>query len=208
MVSPLQTSFSQTYPKKKAESKDPKIVKKQEDVPSEQQDSLTATSLIHRHGLGIGLGQTVLAGDFGDSGKDSITFDAFYTYGASASFDFFANIHYSSHSKGAEEISLLGTSLAIKARAYQFDSFSPYILGGMGFYRPSLKKTISGSVVDLEDRWVLGVHLGAGADLQLNDKFSFGILAHYHNPFDVEQNSRKDIEGSYMKILLTTMYFF
>ena len=94
------------------------------------------------HSIGLGLGQTFLTGDFGKNGEDSITVDVYYKYKASYSFDLIVNGHYSEHDFDDKSSSLVSLNAGIKARLYNFDSFNPYLLGGLGFYLPSLKRKI------------------------------------------------------------------
>ena len=91
---------------------------------------------LKQHSVGIGTGQTFLRGDMEDNGDDKITLDFFYNYAASHSFDFFANFHYHSHELNQREVTLTGLAMGIKAKAFQFDSFSPFGVAGLGFYAP------------------------------------------------------------------------
>lgn len=165
-------------------------------------------SEVQIHSLGIGLGQTFLLGDFGDNGEDKITADLLYAYKASHSFDFYANFHTSTHKLRSTESTITGLALGIRGRAYQFDAFAPYAIAGLGFYQPSLKRYVNSVLTETEDKIIFGVHLGAGADLQLSRRMSVGVVAHYHNPFDVQQDAGPDVEGAYFKLLLTAMYHF
>lgn len=160
------------------------------------------------HSLGLGLGQTFLTGDFGENGEDSITVDLYYKYKASYSFDLIVNGHYSEHEYDDKSSSLVSLNAGIKARLYNFDSFNPYVLGGLGFYLPSVKRKIDGEIKESSSKLSFGTHIGLGGELELNDKFSVGVLAHYHNPFDVKQGKDPEIEGSYYKLLFTTLYSF
>ena len=160
------------------------------------------------HSIGLGLGQTFLTGDFGENGEDSITVDLYYKYKASYSFDLIVNGHYSEHEYDDKSSSLVSLNAGIKARLYNFDSFNPYVLGGLGFYLPSLKRKIDNEIKESSSKLSFGTHIGLGGELELNDKFSVGVLAHYHNPFDVKQGKDPEIEGSYYKLLFTTLYSF
>jgi opacity protein-like surface antigen len=163
----------------------------------------------HPHSIGIGLGQTFLNSDFGDFGGDQITWDLYYTYAASHSFDFMANFHISSHDLKLNNTKLAGLAMGVKAKVLQFDAFSPFIIGGLGFYQPRLTRTINNQLVESESKLVFGFNLGAGADLRLNDRFSIGVAGHLHNPFDVKQeNGSEDVEGSYFKLIITGFYHF
>ena len=161
------------------------------------------------HAIGIGLGQTFLHGEFADNGDDKITPDLFYTYRASHSFDFFANIHYSEHKVKSRKAILSGLALGIKAKMYQIDAFSPFLLGGLGFYRPVLHREVDNKIVKTKSKITFGVHLGAGAELKLNNRVAVGVLGQYHNPFDVQQEDQSnEVEGSYFKLLITGLYYF
>lgn len=160
------------------------------------------------HSVGIGVGQTFVKGDFDKYGEDKITADIIYTYSASHSFDFMANFHYSKHEFRTTYTMVRGLALGIKAKIFNFDSFSPYVVGGLGFYAPRVKRAVNGVIRESESKVVFGDHLGAGAELRLNRKFTTGVLAHYHNPFDVKQEIGSEVEGSYIKLLITAVYSF
>jgi len=160
------------------------------------------------HSLGIGLGETFLGGDFADNGDDSITFDLFYNYSASHSFDLLLGAHHTEHKLGTRRTILNGATMGIKAKAYQFDSFSPYLLGGLGFYAPKVKREINGVIKESKSHTVFGLHLGVGCELRLNRRITVGVLAVHHDPFDVKQELDPKVEGSYNKLLITTFYSF
>lgn len=182
-----------------------KLKEVKEEVEKEVQEIKSAASRqINQHGVGIGIGQTFLLGNYQPYGDNKITGDLFYTYSASYSFDFLANIHASNHEYKNKEIYLRGITFNIKGRSYEFDNFSPYFLGGLGFYQPVISKDGEES----EAKNTFGFNIGAGADLRLNDKFAVGLLSTFHNPFDVKQDQTEDVKGSYFKLLLTTMYLF
>jgi len=165
-------------------------------------------SSIKTHSLGVGIGQTFLLGDFSDIGEDSITLDLFYSYAASYSFDFLLNFHYSTHDSKDQEVTLPGLAFAIKAKVFQFDQFTPYVLGGLGFYRPEAKRKQGSIIQETKTKLEFGTNLGAGFDLRLNERVSFGLLFHYHNPFDVKQDVGDPLEGSYTKLMITSTYTF
>lgn len=161
------------------------------------------------HAVGIGLGQTFLKGEFENHGEDAITPELYYLYRASYSFDMLANFHYSKHSFKTEETQLMGLSLALKGNLYHFDSFTPFALGGLGFYAPRvIRKLENDQTIQSSSKVTFGIHLGVGGELRLNRKFSVGALAHYHNPFDFKQEVGPKVKGSYVKLLLTGFYTF
>ncbi len=163
---------------------------------------------LKKHSLGIGIGQTFVAGDFKESGEDQITWDLLYSYSASYSFDLLANFHYSKHKFANQFTQFTSLNLGIKSKFYQIDSFSPFATGGFGFYRPTVKRIVNNQLLESTAKVVFGFHLGAGADLKLNETVSIGLMAQYHNPFDVKQEIGPEVEGSYYKLLITALYTF
>ena len=156
------------------------------------------------HSLGIGLGQTFVRGNLGEHGQDKITADIFYNYSVSYSFDLMLNFHYSEHFFARRYAKLQGTAVGIKGKFYEFDSFYPFLVGGFGFYAPKIKNETAES----PSKVVFGIHMGGGGELILNRKFSLGLLAHYHNPFDLRHESGPLVEGFYFKLLVMTLYRF
>jgi len=177
------------------------------DIPSGGSE-LRIPGSIRKHSFGLGLGQTFLRSDFHDQGTDKITPDLYYNYSASYSFDFMANLHWSKHSYLNQDVTVKGLALAIKAKVFQFDAFSPFFLGGFGFYLPQAHRYQGATVKETREQLVFGMNLGTGVELRLNDEFTIGVIAHYHDPFDVRQENAPDLEGSYMKLLIMGMYTF
>ena len=163
---------------------------------------------VNRHSVGIGLGQTFLRSDFHDNGTDKITPDLYYNYSASYSFDFLANLHWSKHSYLNRDVTVRGLALGIKGKGFQFDAFSPFVLGGFGFYLPQATRMQNGVMTKTRDQLVFGMNFGVGVELRLNSEVTIGVIAHYHDPFDVRQENSADLEGSYMKLLILAMYTF
>ncbi|GAB4414687.1 MAG: hypothetical protein OHK0056_21680 [Bacteriovoracaceae bacterium] len=180
----------------------------EEDNSSPAPSSPSPSNTVHLHSLGIGLGQTFLNGKFDDNGEDKITADLIYSYSASSSFDLMADFHYSKHEFRGRYVRLTGLALGIKAKLYNFDSFSPFVLGGLGFYAPKVKRDVEGVLTESESKIVFGDHLGVGAELRLNRRVVMGVLAQIHNPFDVKQEIGPEVEGSYGKLLIYGLYSF
>jgi opacity protein-like surface antigen len=179
--------------------------------PSSNTDTSSArlsSFSLKKHSLGIGIGETFLSGDMSDYGENSITADIFYSYAASRSFDAVANAHYSKHSHKDQFVRLSGITFGIKSKLFQFDSFSPFVMAGLGFYRPVVRRIQDGSLKESEAKTAFGWNVGAGADLKLNSEFTVGVLSAFHNPFDVQQENGADVEGAYFKLLMTSMYTF
>lgn len=181
-----------------------KSAKKNEDAIAAAQ--LLSGQELHIHSLGIGIGQTLLMSDLEENGEDKITAELFYNYKASYSFDFYANLHYSKHEleeKGTYS-KIGGLVLGAKGKLFHYDAFQPFVGGGLGFFRPQIKKETYKS----KGKTVFGYQAVAGADFDLNRKISVGGMFIFNNPFDVEQESTADVEGYYFKMLLTAFYKF
>jgi hypothetical protein len=110
------------------------------ETPTPRYESAAAPRRLQQHGLGLGLGETFLLGNYGKHGEDKITVDALYSYAASYSFDLLVNAHMSEHDDGKERMKVMGLTTSIKARMVEYDNFSPYVLGGLGFYAPRAKR--------------------------------------------------------------------
>lgn len=184
--------------------------KKASDKVESQVSSIVASAnnSLHPHSIGVGLGQTFLMGDFGKIGDDKISPDLYYNYVASHSFDFLANFHFSSHELGKQKVSLMGIAFNIKAKLFNFDNFSPFLTGGLGFYSPKLRRNLADEMKDSERKTTFGYNFGAGLDLDLNERVRVGLIALVHNPFDVVQDKQPDVEGAYSKLQLTAFYKF
>ena len=169
----------------------------------ETKATTSITRQLQKHAFGIGLGQTFLVGQFEDFGNNGLSADFLYTYTASYSFDLLMNLHFSEHTKERRKVSLSGYTMSIKGRSYEFDAFSPFLLGGVGFYSPRIQES-NGDKSD--SKFSFGFNVGAGADLRLNNHVTIGIMGQFHKPFEIEQDETRDLNGSYAKLLLTCMY--
>ncbi|MBF0359618.1 MAG: hypothetical protein HQK49_01310 [Oligoflexia bacterium] len=163
---------------------------------------------VHLHSVGAGLGETFLAGDFANHGEDKITLDLLYSYSASHSFDFLADIHRSTHEYKGEQTIVQGIAFGIKGKFYQFDSFSPFAVGGFGFYRPIVTRRVNNVLTESEGKTAFGIHVGAGIDLRLNKYVIIGMLIQYHDPFNIKQDIGPEVTGHYFKVMMTGMYSF
>jgi opacity protein-like surface antigen len=193
--------------KKEKEDKEEEEVKEREE-PAPQVSHSTGSRRLRQHGLGFGLGETFLLGKYAKNGEDKITADLFYSYAASYSFDLLLNAHMSEHRDNGERMKVMGLTSSIKARVVDYDNFSPYVLGGLGFYAPQAKRDVNGSNKWSDQKVTFGLNFGGGADLKLNDHYAVGLLGQVHWPFTVKQDSGSDIQGYYFKLLITGMYLF
>lgn len=204
----ISSAIAQTKPSIQALTSDKtaKAVESGEIGSSSSNDRIPGE--INKHSVGLAVGQTILMGDFKKHGENKITPDVYYGYSASHSFDLLANLHISKHKAPRQDVTIRGLAVSIKAKGYQYDSFSPFILGGVGFYMPTMTHNTDEGPYKTSTKLVFGLNLGAGAELRLNENASIGIIAHYHDPFDVKQDAYGDVGGSYMKLLLMGMYTF
>lgn len=169
---------------------------------------ITSSSSLQKHSIGIGIGQTFVAGDFADTGEDQITWDLLYNYSASYSFDLLVDFHHSKQSFANTYTQLTSLNMGFKSKFYQIDNFSPFAVAGLGFYAPRVKRLIGNEFLESKTKLAFGYHLGGGGDLKLNDKMTVGLYASYHNPFDVKQELGPEVEGRYYKLLITAFYTF
>lgn len=184
-----------------------------EEVKEERESNSTfqsssAPRRLQQHGLGLGLGQNFLLGNYGKYGQDKITADILYTYAASYSFDLLVDAHWSEQKDDKDRMKTRGLSGSIKGRLVEYDNFSPYFLGGLGFYSPRAKRNVGGTHKWTSEKITFGANVGGGIDLRLNDHYVVGLMGQLHWPFKVEQSQGADLKGYYFKLLLTGMYLF
>lgn len=178
-------------------------------LPTERSASSAAPRRLQQHGIGFGLGQTFLFGNYGKHGNDKIGVDLLYSYAASYSFDLLVNAHMAEHKDERERMKVRGLAASIKGRLVEFDNLSPFFLGGLGFYAPQAKRVQDdGSTKWSKQKVVFGLNFGGGLDLRLNDNYVVGVMAQLHWPFAAQQESQEDLKGYYMKLLITGMYLF
>ncbi len=163
---------------------------------------------LRQHGVGFGLGQTFLLGKYSDHGDDKITFDLLYSYAASYSFDLLIDGHMSEHEHKDQKFRTLALATSIKARLVEYDNFSPFVLGGLGFYAPRIYRDVDGENEWSQRKITFGLNFGGGADLRLNDNYVVGLLGQMHWPFVIRQDQGSDVKGYYFKLLITGMYLF
>ncbi|MBY0515658.1 MAG: porin family protein [Bacteriovoracaceae bacterium] len=188
----------------------PVAEKPKEAEKSEPQVSANAPAprRLRQHSFGVGLGETFLLGKYADYGQDKITMDLLYSYAASYSFDVLVNAHWSEHKDKSEKMRVMGLNAALKSRLFEFDNFSPYVLGGLGFYAPRAYRNVNGSNKWSEQKITFGANFGGGVDLRLNDEWTVGALGQLHWPFTAKQDNGPDVKGYYFKLLLTLAYSF
>ncbi len=201
-VSPGATTTTRTGQSAKAPVK---IEESDDSMDSGNSVGSPAPRRLRQHGIGLGIGQTFLFGNYGKYGQDKITADLLYSYAASHSFDLLVDAHLSTHKDNSEEMKLLGLVGSFKGRMFEYDNFSPFFLAGLGFYAPQADRDGSGKTTR---KLSFGTNFGGGMDLRLNDNYVIGVMAQMHWPFKVQQDEGSDLKGYYMKLLLTGMYLF
>lgn len=194
----------------KSDPSESSIRKTEDEAPTKvsQYPTSSAPRKLQQHGIGLGLGQTFLLGNYSKHGEDKITLDLLYTYAASYSFDLLMNAHISEHEDENERMKIMGLTSSIKGRFVEYDNFSPYFLAGLGFYAPRAKRIDRGSDKWTEQKVTFGLNFGGGIDLRLNENYVVGVLGQAHWPFVVQQDKQSDLRGYYFKLLLTGMYLF
>lgn len=193
-------------------TKEPAKVEAEVKTPAKEAKAETESSAapaprrLQLHTFGVGLGETFLMGNYAKHGEDKITMDIFYAYAASYSFDVLVNAHWSTHEDKRERMRVAGLNAAIKSRLFEFDNFSPFVMGGLGFYVPRAKRYVGGDLKKSEQKVTFGPNFGGGADLRLNDQWTIGALGQLHWPFSIKQDDQSDLKGYYFKLLLTLAY--
>ncbi len=209
--SPAPTAFKIKTPNTKTQLVEDKSVNPEEEPKEESsryQSSEGSQRRLKQHGLGLGLGETFLLGNYSKYGEDKITMDLFYSYAASYSFDLLLNAHMSEHKDNSERMKVMGLTSSIKGRFVEYDNFSPYFLAGLGFYAPQAKRVVNGDNQWSDRKVTFGFNFGGGLDLRLNDHYVVGLLGQMHCPFEVKQEEGPNVKGYYFKLLITGMYLF
>ena len=186
----------------------PSEVAHDEAVEADSSTSAPSPRGIRTHSIGGGIGQTVLLGNYQKYGEDKIALDLFYAYAASYSFDILVNAHWSKHQDKGEKMIVKGLAASIKSRLFEFDNFSPFVLGGLGFYQPRAQRRTGTGKQWTDEKLTFGLNFGGGVDLRLNEEWTVGAMGQMHWPFAVKQDNQSDLKGYYFKMLLTLMYSF
>ncbi|MBI3535017.1 MAG: outer membrane beta-barrel protein [Deltaproteobacteria bacterium] len=149
--------------------------------------------------LALDVGQVLLTGDYGRNYTDSIGYRLHYTYGVSDMFGFDASFGFSDHSDSSFSVMSLLTGLRTNLSWY--DKIVPYVVFGLGFYKPSriIAPGVTASPVEF------GVHLGPGFDLELTKQLYFGAALTFHDIFGTVRQTvagPMDFGGSFISFLL------
>jgi opacity protein-like surface antigen len=179
-----------------------------ENEEDDEEDSLSTASFKRKHGVGLGLGHMTLHGALGRTATNGITWELYYTYIASYTFDIQVNVHRQRSTFQDLYTQVGALTIGFKAKLFQFDQLIPYVIAGPGFYSIKQRRIYQFSLQDTKGDATFGLHGGAGADLVLNRNVRLGLVGHYHYPFEKTQNVGPKVAGSYFKILLTSTYVF
>jgi hypothetical protein len=185
-------------------------------IPRKSRDSRHAINDVSpfspsSNNVALDVGQVFLMGDLSSRYSDSIGAQLHYTYGVSDLFGFDASAGYSAHSDGKFSMSTLLTGLRTNLAWY--DKVVPYLVFGMGFYRPSYQITTAGTGLSAGTTSsaslspvLFGVHMGPGVDLELTKQLFFGAALTFHNVFGDSQvgpnGAPVDVGGTYTSFFL------
>lgn len=132
--------------------------------------------------VSLQVGQTFLMGDLGTY-DDALGFSGNYTYGVSRLMAFESSLSYSNHSEG--KYSMLSLSGGGRMNLAHYDRITPYVNGGLGFYKPSREIASNASI----SATLFGLYVGAGADLALTPEMFFGAALSYTNAFGTTKDT-------------------
>lgn len=150
--------------------------------------------------LALDLGQVFLMGDLAENYADNIGVQLHYTYGVSDIFGFDAALGRSSHSGGLFSMTSLKSGLRMNLSWY--DRIIPFLVFGLGFYKPAYQISAKTSISPL----LFGLHLGPGVDLQISRTLFFGAGITFHDIFGntevLQDKSLLEVGGTYTSFLL------
>ncbi len=159
--------------------------------------------------LALDVGQIFLMGDLGEY-SDSIGSQIHYTYGVSDLFGFDSSLGYSDHSDG--KFSMITLLAGLRTNLSWYDKVVPYLVFGLGFYRPSYQQLVSASASATGNATatsvapvLFGVHLGPGVDLEVTRNLFFGTSLTFH---DVFGSTRYTADGKLLNVGGTYTSFF
>lgn len=159
------------------------------------------------HNVALDIGQVFLLGDLGSNFTDSIGARLHYTYGVSDLFSFDSSVGYSDHSEG--QFSMVSALAGLRTNLAWYDKVVPYLVFGLGFYRPSYSQTIVSNGASINESLsplLFGVHIGPGVDLELTKSLFFGASLTFHDAFGsmrtFASGNRIDAGGTFTSFLL------
>ena len=159
--------------------------------------------------VALDVGQVFLMGNLADQYEDNIGWQIHYTYGVSDVFGFDTSFGYSSHKDG--EFSMASLLAGLRTNLSWIDRVIPYVVFGLGFYRPDYVVRDSGNDVSITPI-LFGLHLGPGVDLQVSQNLFFGTSLVFHDIFGtkrtLESGKTEEIGGTFTSFLLHAGFTF
>jgi hypothetical protein len=150
--------------------------------------------------LAVDLGQVFLMGDLGEKYNDSLGAQVHYTYGVSDIFGFDSSLGYSNHSDG--KFSMTTALAGLRTNLTWYDKVIPYVVFGLGFYRPSYRVSETATISPT----AFGVHLGPGISLEMTKQLFFGASLTFHDIFGTTTTTPDgklwDVGGTYTSFFL------
>lgn len=164
------------------------------------------------HGLGLGIGQTLLMADFSKNVSDALGYQLMYSYEASPMLGLLAMLSISEHSNsaGTNTLNIKGLSPNLKVNLAYIDKLIVYMVAGLGFFVVDEKVgTLQGTIT------TLGFDLGGGFSLALSKHVQFGTQILFNSIFNQTTStdnppnpSGMTIGGTYVGLYLNVMYLF
>lgn len=139
-------------------------------------------------------------GDLSDSYSNSIGSQLHYTYGVSDIFGFDTSLGYSEHSNS--QFSMTTLLAGLRTNLSWYDKVTPYLVFGMGFYRPSYRLSIKESLTPV----MFGVHVGPGVNLEITRQLFFSASLTFHDAFGTTvttaSGAYRDVGGTFTSFLI------
>jgi len=133
----------------------------------------------HPHTVGLMVGQTWAAGEIGkDFDGGAVAPGLFYEYEASDVFNLYAQGLFANFNDGILKDN--SANVGIKAHLVYYDKLAPYVLVGAGLY--FVNRAVS-APSETASKTVFGFQLGAGADLDIGERFLVGLELDVHTLF-------------------------
>jgi opacity protein-like surface antigen len=128
---------------------------------------------------GLMVGQVWPAGQIGQNVDGTVAPGIFYEYEASDVFSLNAQGVFANFNSGAVKVN--SANLGIKAHLVYYDKLAPYVVVGAGLY--FVNEQLS-APVETASKSLFGMQLGAGADLDISDRFLVGLELDIHTLFN------------------------
>jgi hypothetical protein len=151
--------------------------------------------------IGPIVGQIWPSGDIGKNAEGNVGYGLSYEYEAGDVFAAYGNWITSSHSDGNFKQNAF--SAGIRSNLVYLDRLTPFAFLGLGLN--TIKKIPPGMTAPASAT-LFGINLGVGADLDLNERFFFGLIFDLHNYFSktitLSNGSRYEVSGRWAGLFL------